>query len=630
MCGIAGIISFRELTGANEQQCSAAVQTLIKRGPDAQDTLRSGNICLAHSRLSIIDPSTSANQPFEDRSKKYALSFNGEIYNYKELRQKLSSQYGIPFETESDTEVLLYWLIKKGKEGLQDLNGFFAFAFLDKEKQELLLARDRYGIKPLIYKVEKDRLIFASEVRALEKFDFKKEVDMDSLYTYLQLSYVPSPHSMYEGVKKLEAGTSMKITSSGDILQHSYYNLPSPHLYQNPEKSTYEEAQKKVVELLTASVQRRMLADVPLGTFLSGGVDSSIITAIASQQKKNLSTFSIGYKEEPFFDETEYALAVAKKFGTDHHVFSLENKEIEKSIYELLEDVDEPFADSSAIAVNVLSKKTRELVTVALSGDGADELFSGYNKHMAEYLIRKRAKQLNSFRIAKYLLPILPQSRNSKIGNLGRKAKKFIESAQLSEKERYWFMASLMSESAADHLLTINSGGHTYQQRKESLITELHGKGFNEVLFTDFRMVLESDMLYKVDKMSMRNSLEVRIPFLDHHLVDYVFRLPAHYKIQGRVKKRILQDAFRDILPKEIYHRSKKGFEVPLLKLFRGSLSHLVEDNLLSNEFIARQNIFDPESVNKLKKQLKSNQPSNSQQIIWSLLLFNTWWIKNF
>lgn len=629
MCGISGIYNFNGLTEKNVLECKAAIETLNHRGPDYQATLRFENICLGHSRLSIIDTSDAANQPFQDETKRYSLVYNGEIFNYKELRKELRSEHHVNFVTKSDTEVLIYWLIKKGSSGINKLNGFFAFALYDQENKSLLLARDRFGIKPLIYFSDNSKFFFASEMRAIQKFDFEKKIDFDSLYTYLQLSYIPSPHSIYEGVKKLEPGSFLKIDPSG-IEKGQYYQLEYTAGPGGYSKLDYATAQKKIVELLSSSVEKRLVADVPLGTFLSGGVDSSIITALASQQKKNLSTFSIGYKDEPYFDETNYALSVAKKFGTDHHVFQLSNEGIKSSIYSILEDIDEPFADSSAIALNFLAKKTRGHVTIALSGDGADELFSGYNKHMAEFIIRRNSKYANAFNMVKHVLPILPQSRNSKLGNLGRKAMKFVNSSQLSTKDRYWYMASLMNESSAADFLLGKKITPEYEIRKDELLSHLRNNDFNDVLFTDFKMVLESDMLYKVDKMSMRNSLEVRVPFLDHELVNFVFQLPSEFKIKGKIKKRILQDAFRHHLPKVIYHRPKKGFEVPLLKLFRGDLKHLIDEKLLSDEFLLEQNIFDHLAVNKLKKQLNSSQPSNSQQIIWALLLFNTWWIKNF
>lgn len=630
MCGISGIYNFDGLSEKNILDCQAAIKSLNHRGPDYQTATRFKNICLGHSRLSIIDTSEDANQPFQDESKRYVLIYNGEIYNYRKLRQELRNEYNVQFQTDSDTEVLLYWLIKKGSSGINHLNGFFAFALLDREKENLLIARDRYGIKPLLYFSNANEFIFASEMRAIQKFDFEKKLDFTSLYTYMQLSYIPSPYCIYQGVKKLEPGYFMQVSPKGKVDKKQYYQLRytvSPKKYS---KLDYGSAKNKIVELLSSSVEKRLVADVPLGTFLSGGVDSSIITALAAQHKKNLNTFSIGYKDEPYFDETDYALSVAKKYHTDHYVFQLGNEEIKNSIYAILEDVDEPFADSSAIAMNILTKKTKEHVTVALSGDGADELFSGYNKHMAEYIIRKNDQLASSLNFAKYLLPLFPQSRNSRLGNLGRKAKKFIESSQLSAKDRYWHMASLMNESSASRILLIGMPVLNYIERKTELLNHLENNDFNDVLYTDFKMVLQSDMLYKVDHMSMKNSLEVRVPFLDHELVDFVFQLPAEFKIKGRIKKRILQDTFQDILPEEIYHRPKKGFEAPLLKLFRGDLRHLIDEKLLSNEFLIEQNIFDPEEVNNLKKQLNSNQPSNSQQIIWSLLLFNTWWIKNF
>lgn len=383
MCGIAGVYAFKEAGKENFSLLNNAIETLAKRGPDSKGTFLEKNVALGHTRLSIIDTSNAAAQPFTDDSGRYTIIFNGEFYNYKEHRQQLIKK-GIPFRSTSDTEVLLQLFIEEGPACLEKVNGFFAFAVYDKEKDELFIARDRFGIKPLIVYADEDKLLFASEMKAMIALGIQKVIDEVSLYTYLQLNYIPPQHSIFKQVWKLESGHYLLVNKNGTD-KKQYYSIN-----QNPVNLSYEAAQKKLKELLEASVQRRLVADVPLGAFLSGGIDSSIITALAAKHTKNLNTFSIGYKDEPLFDETQYAALVAKKYKTNHTVFSLSNDDLYANLNEVLDYIDEPFADSSALAVHILSMHTRKHVTVSLSGDGADEIFSGYNKHMAEFKARQK------------------------------------------------------------------------------------------------------------------------------------------------------------------------------------------------------------------------------------------------
>lgn len=381
MCGITGVFAFNEIGRFNLPNISLATETLEHRGPDFQKVFVGDFVALGHRRLSIIDLNPQSNQPMSAEDGRFKLVFNGEIYNYKSLRQELASK-GVQFETESDTEVLLQILIHDGKNALNKLNGFFAFAFYDQQKEEMLVARDRYGIKPLYYLEDEDRFIFASELKAILKFGIEKTIDTNSIYTYLQLNYLPAPMSMVKGVKKLMPG-HYAVVKKKSVEINSYYELKNT--FEKQFQGTYEDAQVQLKALMEKSVERRLVADVPLGTFLSGGVDSSIISAIASKKVEGLHTFSIGYHGNSFFDETEYANAVAKHIGSKHHVFSLSLDDLYGYLPKLLKSFSEPFADSSALPVYALSQLTKENVTVALSGDGADELFAGYNKHAALY-----------------------------------------------------------------------------------------------------------------------------------------------------------------------------------------------------------------------------------------------------
>ena len=628
MCGICGCFTFNDSNLLNIDSLKLATKKLEKRGPDAEGIYSDANIGLGHRRLSIIDTSEHSNQPFTDETGRYTIVFNGEIFNYSILKQKLIN-FGCEFKTSSDTEVLLQMFIHYKEKCLTFLNGFFAFAIYDHHSKELFLARDRFGIKPLIYYKDETQFIFSSALDSLLSFPIKRELDHTSLSIYLQLNYLPEPHSFIQNVKKLESGSYAIINKSGKIQIDTYYQLQITHELPTSKIEDYHSAQKKLMTILEESVQQRMIADVPLGTFLSGGIDSSIITALASQaSNKTLETFSIGFKDEPLYDETKYAELVANKYQTNHHTFKLSNTDLLDSFYDFIENIDEPFADSSSLAVNILSRETKKHVTVALSGDGADEVFSGYHKHMAEYQARN-----GHFRnkLVSGLGPIwqyLPQSRNSKVGNLFRKLSKFNDGLQLTPKDRYWAWASLLDEASVTNLLIKETPRNTYFSRKDNLLTAIKGADFNEVLLSDVKMVLKGDMLKKVDSMSMRNGLEVRVPFLDHRLVEFAFSLPSNYKIDGKMKKKILQDAGRHLLPEEIYNRPKHGFEVPLVKWFNKELKALIHEELLSDKFIKDQNLFNLKSVNELKNKLQSNYPGDSPATVFALLIFNNWWKK--
>ena len=504
MCGIVGILAFSDDNKTKQQlfsKINSGLQTLSKRGPDNQGVFCDRQIALAQTRLSIIDISEASNQPFilHDR---YVLIFNGEIYNFKSLRKELQAQ-GISFFTQGDTEVLLQSYIHWGKNCLQKLNGFFAFAIYDKQKKSLLIARDRMGIKPLLIYQNEHQVFFASEMKALLKMGIPKNIDSTSLFTYLQLNYIPQPHSIFEGVKKLLPGNYIYINNIEQV--HKAKDLPVPiPFYEIPYPSknagilSYEEVQKQLLNLLEEAIQLRLISDVPLGAFLSGGIDSSIITALASRHTKQLNTFSIGFKDEPFFDETYYAEIVAKKFKTNHHVFSLTTNDMLDNLLTTLDYIDEPFADASALAVNILSKQVRQKVTVALSGDGADELFAGYHKYNAEYKAIHSRILSNLVKNGAVLWKHLPQSRNNKFGNIIRQLHRFAQGVRLNAKERYWFWASLMNEADAESVLKLHFSKAEFHNRKAYMLQNIpiEQHSINDILKTDVLTVLPGDMLF--------------------------------------------------------------------------------------------------------------------------------------
>jgi asparagine synthase (glutamine-hydrolysing) len=625
MCGICGIYSFHQPVAENNiAAVNRGLQTLCLRGPEVQDFYKEEYVVLGHSRLSIIDTSDAANQPFTDSSGRYTLVFNGEIYNYRHLRQQLESK-GISFRTQSDTEVLLHWLILKGPAGITDLQGFFALALLDGQTGDLLLARDRFGIKPMLYHMDDDRLVFASEMKALLPMGIPRQLDPDSMFIFFQLNYIPGPWSIYKDVVKLMPGHYMQILDK-KVTVCKYYQIPETPL--EPYRSlSYSQASELLKQKLEEAVVKRMVADVPLGAFLSGGIDSSIITALAAKHVKNLSTFSIGFRDEPMFDETRYAQSVAKMHNTNHTTFSLTTVDLLDCLDNVLEYTDEPFADSSALAVYILSRETRGKVTVALSGDGADEMFGGYNKHMAHLKALQGGVGARLLAAFHPLLSVFPQSRSSFLSNKVRQLYRFGQGMNLNGADRYWRWAAFSGEDYPSDLL-LEPVSH-YQGRKNQLTHFIRtDETINGILCNDMHLVLTNDMLTKVDMMSMANSLEVRVPFLDHEVVNLVFSLPAHYKIDNRQRKKILRDAFRDQMPAELYDRPKQGFEVPLLSWFRNELKSRIINEWLNDDFIIEQKIFNPSAIRKIKEQLFSSNPKEVHAKVWALIVFQNWYSR--
>jgi asparagine synthase (glutamine-hydrolysing) len=631
MCGITGIFAFNLVGKFNRVHITAATMCLEKRGPDFQDIFTDDWVGLGHRRLSIIDTSDSGNQPMWDATGRFCIVFNGEIFNYRELRRELEAA-GTTFRSQCDTEVLLQLYVREKEKCLNKLNGFFAFCVYDKQEQTFFIARDRYGIKPLLYLCDEDKFVFASEMKSIIQYGIDKAIDFTSLHTYLELNYIPAPHTIFTAVKKLLPGHYLRVRR-GQCESYCYYSIPYQREQAEANPLSYDQAQAQFKKLLEESVQRRLVADVPLGSFLSGGIDSSVITALAARHKPDLHTFSIGFRDEKFFDETAYARLVAGQLKTDHTVFSLTNDDLYAHVHSILDYIDEPFADSSAINVYILSRETRKHATVALSGDGADELLAGYNKHAALYRMQHRGWKESAVSALYPLWNAMPQSRNSRLTNKVRQLARFGESIRLDPRERYWKLAGYASKNQATALLSPTAReqfmAQDYQTRKHELLQALTGEGnMNDVLLTDTQLVLPNDMLTKVDLMSMAHGLEVRVPFLDVNVVNFLFSLPVSFKIDGRMRKKILQDAYRDVLPQALYNRPKKGFEVPLLKWFRKEMRSLITDDLLSEKRIREQGIFDYAAIDQLKRQLFSSNPGDVHARLWGLIVFQWWWKK--
>jgi len=593
------------------------VSSLKRRGPDAQGTYIGKNVELGHCRLSIIDLSDKANQPMSDESGRYTLVFNGEIYNYKELRRELSETFNTSFKTQSDTEVLLRGLVAYGARFIEKLNGFFAFAFYDKRDEHFLLARDRYGIKPLFYADEASQFIFSSSLEALMIGLSRKEIDRESLFEYLQFSYIPAPNTILEGVKKLEPAHYLSVSRNG-IAKTRYYTLPET----NDQEKKRPDLRTQFKELLENSVKSRLQSDVPVGTFLSGGLDSAAITHIAAKHDPDITAFSVGFPDNPFFDESPRATAMAKHIGIGHRTLQLSETDIEKKLGDILNAIDEPFADSSAVLVNLISEYARSEVKVILSGDGADEILGGYNKHRA--LLRSIDKNLvnSTLKSANSLFSVLPESRNSKTMNEIRKLKRYSRGLGLSLENRYLEWASFTSAATVEKILR-------HPKKSSRIHVDINPADFNSVLKADVELVLHNDMLCKVDMMSMHHSLEVRVPFLDHHLVNFLFAIPASEKLNKSIGKILLRDAYSDVMPRNFFKEKKRGFEAPLSNWLKGPLSKHRKE-LFSPELIEKQDIFHLEEVKQLERKSLNQNGGDTPHTIWALLVFQHWYTKHF
>ncbi|MDW8303015.1 MAG: asparagine synthase (glutamine-hydrolyzing) [Bacteroidia bacterium] len=627
MCGIVGAYFFTQNT-VPEAKFYDALQTLHARGPDAKGLWYQFPVALGQTRLSIIDTSEKAHQPFWSADKRYVLVFNGEIFNFLELKKQLAQQ-GYTFQTQSDTEVLLYLLIAEKEKAIPKLNGFFAFAFYDTFTQQLLLARDRFGVKPLWIYQDADKLFFASELKALLALGIPREINSKDLWTYFQLNYFPPATSVLKGCLKFKAAHYAFVGPSQSNLQlQSYYNIPQPNYSQvQVTAQDYQKQQQTLAQLLEDAVQKRLIADVPLGVFLSGGIDSSVITALAAKHQKNLLTFSIGF-DDPVYDETEYALSVSQKCGTEHTVFKVSYQDLLENIFNVLNYLDEPFADASALNFYILSQQTRKKATVALSGDGADEVFGGYMKHLGEYKARQKTITNRLLKLFHPVLQRLPAHRNSFFTRKIWQVQKYANGLDKDAVERYWQWCSVLSDTERDNLLQSQYHPKNFDL-KHTYTRYIHSHaGIQDVLYADMHLTLQGDMLTKVDLMSMANSLEVRTPFLDYRVVDFAFSLPSESKVYKNYRKRIVQDTFKAILPQQLYHRRKQGFEVPLRDFFRRELKTYLHKEVLNRDWIESQGIFNFEALQHLYQTVEQGKNGKEDWTLWAVVVFDFWYKK--
>lgn len=641
MCGICGKLVFGKSTIDRELLINMT-EEISYRGPDAEGYYLRHisnpyplSIGLAHRRLSIIDLSDAGKQPMSNEDGTIWLVYNGEIYNFLELREELIKS-GHRFKSKTDSEVIIHLYEEYGVDFIKRVNGMFAFALWDENILRLFLFRDRIGIKPLLYYWDGKQFIFASELKSILKDpEVKKKINPQALPLYLTFNYTPAPLTMFEGIKKLNPGTYL-IVEGGKIKEVNYWDIkPDSEISVTPSRKwdikSLNNLKSELFDLLSDAVRIRLISDVPLGAFLSGGIDSSIIVALMSMnQKEPVNTFSIGFKDAPIFDETHYARKVAERFKTEHHEIILTYKDMIDVFEEVINTFDEPFADSSAIPTYIVSRETKRFVKVALSGDGGDELFAGYRSYLSEYwrtLYFKLPALLRTHIIEK-IIERLPDSRDVKLLEYIRRAKKFIKATKgdflqriLSLKEV--FPLELREEIMLNSKMSEEDPAMTWLKKRLIL---WGNDPFTTILYMDLKESLPCDMLNKVDWMSMKNSLEVRVPLLDHRVVEFSFKIPGSFKIYKGKTKYILKESFKDTLPKELYNRPKSGFEIPIGKWLKGELRFLM-DKYLSMEKIMEQKIFNYSTIKLLIENLLKGKTDTSW-MIWNLIVFQYWYEK--
>lgn len=619
MCGIVGKLYFNKDKGIYEKEIREMTKILVHRGPNDEGIFLDGNLGLGHCRLSIIDLSPAGNQPMPNEDQTIWLVFNGEIYNFQELR-KILEKKGHQFKSKTDSESIIHLYEDYGPNCLNYLQGMFAFAIWDRKKRELFLARDRVGKKPLKYYFDSNVFIFASELKAiLKNSEVKKEIDFEAIDEYLTYQYVPSPLTGFKNIKKLPPAHYLIVKENGEIEIKKYWQLDFSQKWNLSEK----EWQEKIVEKLKEAIRLRMVSDVPLGAHLSGGIDSSLVVAFMAREfKEPIKTFSIGFKEIDY-NELPYAKLVAERYKTDHYEFILEPETIE-ILEKLAWHYEEPYADSSALPTWYLAEKTKEYVTVALNGDGGDENFAGYTRYNAMKLFYqlKRIPFKNFF---KEINQLLYQITNRKIFQKGYR---FFNAFSNNPIDSYLKIIDYFGPEEKEGIYTEdlknkvkNSRWHFFLEEKFKETKDLDW--LDQLLKVDTISYLPDDLLVKVDIASMTHSLEVRSPFLDYKFLELTARMPSSLKIKGHTKKYLIKKIAERYLPKECIYRPKQGFGVPLEHWFREEkFENYLKKELLDKKFLDYG--FKKEGVEKLILDHKIKKANYANQL-WALLMLAKW-----
>ena len=610
MCGIAGFIDAERSRENAEQLIDRMCQVIRHRGPDDQGSWVDDGAALGMRRLSIIDLA-GGHQPIFNEDQSILVVLNGEIYNYRELQKDLRER-GHHFRTNSDTETIVHAYEEYGDECVKHLRGMFTFALWDRKRQRLLAACDRFGKKPLNYYWDGQRLIFGSEIKSILEAGIPREVNQIALDEYLVYQCVPAPNTLFTGVMKLPPAHIL-VYENGQISTKGYWKLPFRPTCQDDEATAIE----RIRALLKEAVEVRLMSEVPLGAFLSGGIDSSLVVGLmSSMMSQPVKTFSIGFEEDDF-SELPYARQVAKHFGTDHHEFFV-RPELISVLPQLVWAYDEPFSDASMLPTYYVSKLAREHVTVVLTGDGGDEIFGGYPPYRREWLISRIPPILRSLLgFGSRFMPDGMRGKN-RLGSLTRDLPtRAVQSSML-------FAANTRSSMYSPEYFA-QIGDHNPYERLMSEFRAVSDLDVTAQLqYVDVRAYLANDILVKVDKASMFNSLETRAPLLDQYLVEYVASLPATMRMRHGVLKYLLRKVAADLLPAEILTRGKQGFGVPIKHWFRGDLNGYAYELLLSPR-AQQRGIFNPEFVRNLLQAHARTTLVNHSRAIWTLLCLELW-----
>jgi len=630
MCGITGLISNEKF---NIKLLEQMTEAIAHRGPDdlglqifKDKYFQAG---FGQRRLSILDLSQSGHQPMSNLNKDIWITFNGEIYNYLELKRELI-ELGYQFKSTTDTEVIIYGYQEFGADFFGKMNGMFAFCLFDKRKSEFILVRDRLGQKPLHYYFSKKKFAFSSELKSLIDLPFiSKNIDFKNLSRYFSFEYLPAPYTIFKNIYKLKAGHFLKIKvqdSELSFYEEKYWDIDFKKIDVS---SNQKDIEKDIIKLLKSSIKKRLMSDVPLGVFLSGGIDSAGIVALLSEMMdpRKIKTFTIGFNEKSF-DETNYASKISRIFKTDHHEQILSLNKMLNILHEIFEKLDEPFADASIIPTYLLSKFTRNFVTVALGGDGGDELFAGYDPFLAAFWTKYYEKIPYGIHqnVIKPLVNKLPVS--SKNMSLDFKMKHFLKGVYHNPIIRNQLWLGAFNQNEQHNLFSPEvekaiSGFDSYDILRHDLLHTNFRDDFDLITHTYQKNYLSDDILFKVDRASMMNSLEVRAPFLDVDLVEYANSLPSNFKIRRTIRKFILKKSLEGKLPNDILYRKKKGFGIPLTKWIKNDLKKEII-GMLNYDKVKREGIFNPEKVLEILNQHFENKKDNRKQI-WSLYVFEKW-----
>ncbi|PIN80023.1 asparagine synthase (glutamine-hydrolyzing) [Candidatus Woesearchaeota archaeon CG10_big_fil_rev_8_21_14_0_10_30_7] len=607
MCGISGIWEFKNSVDKNILQKMNKIQQ--HRGPDDSGTMLTNRVGLGHQRLSIIDLSPKGKQPMSNENNSIWITFNGEIYNFQTLREELTKK-GHRFKSDSDTEVIIHGYEEWGVNVVKKLRGMFAFAIWDSNNKIMFLARDRVGKKPLWYYKDKEKLVFASELKSLIQHpEIPRMINKKAISYYLSLGYIPHPISIFENIHKVEPAQAI-IINQKEIKKYNYWNYEF-----KPTNKSFEQLKKELRTTLSEAIKLRMISDVPLGAFLSGGIDSSIIVALMSRFSDKVKTFSIGFEEQDY-NELPDARIIAEKYNTDHKEFIVKPDAI-KILPKLAYYYNEPYSDSSAIPSYYLAQITRKHVTVALNGDGGDENFAGYDRYTIDNFYKKLYFKKTLSRLSKFI----PEFTNK---HPLRKLKRVLQIANLDGKEQYYDFLKTFSRQEKTKLMlnqeladlpTQNIIFDEMQKEKEFV---------NQALFADIKYYLPCDLLVKIDIATMANSLEARSPFLDQEVMNLTMQIPWQYKLKGFDKKHILKQTFKDLLPQHTIKKPKWGFGVPLPHWFRNELKEFTHDTINSQEFKNRK-LFNTNECNKILEQHTTRKQDNSFKL-WNLLCLEQWY----